>query len=492
MNGRKGGALFLVLLTACAGSPRRAATSTDPYEAELEAIRYELRVLTVGAVDTEPVEVEQEDFQEIMQVVARHVRVPERPRETARWLMEGELQADLLAEVEYERVVRMVPLEEDSPLSVASNAKLLAGYQRLCAEQFQAGDCLGLTADGPVLDRDDRRTLALAIAFGGVLEETRESLKQMVSPQAVLAMVVGAAMLYFMLWIVPEPVTKGVAALISIGLLAWLGAKTLWELMDGWGRLVVEANRATTFEELEEAGRKFSKVMGENTARVVFLVVTAAVGGGAARFSQRLPLLPGYGQATAQAEAQGVRLAAAGEVEAVAAPAEGTFTLMVRSPGSRASAVVEAREGVVTIIRHQGGSRQVLYNNNQRWHVPPHKSVKDIPPRDPVGDDLVAAAKVHREQWGPKELSRDEALAINNARARGEHWLANLLEAEARGRYVHARLKLQFPHLKWNHRGVDAVDPSTGIQYEVLTRTESNMARHGRRMAEELFRMIGF
>ncbi len=406
--------------------------------------------------------------------------------------MEGELQADLLAEVEYGRVVRLVPLEEDSPLSVASNAKLLAGYQRLCAEQYEGGDCLGLTADGPVLDRDDRRTLALAFAFGRVLKETRESLKQMVSPQAVLALVLGAAMLYFMLWIVPEPVTKGVAALISIGLLAWLGAQTLWELMEGWERLVAEADRATTFGELEEAGRKFSKVMGENTARVVVLVVTAAVGGGAARFSSRLPLLPGYGRAAVQAEAQGVRLAAAGEVEAVAAPAEGTFTLMVRSPGSRATAAVEAREGVVTIIRHQGGNRQILYNNNQRWHVPAGRSIKDIPPRDPVGDHLVAAAREIRNGWGLKNMRPREFKAVEAARAKGEYWKANLLEAEARGRYVHDQLKRQFRHLKWNHKGVDAVDPTTGIQYEILTRTESNMARHGQRMAQELFRMIGF
>jgi hypothetical protein len=193
-----------------------------------------------------------------------------------------------------------------------------------------------------------------------------------------------------------------------------------------------------------------------------------------------------------QAEAQGVRLAAAGEVEAVAAPAKGTFTLMVRSPGSQAAAGAEARAGVVTIIRHQGGNRQVLYNNNQRWHVPADRSIKDIPPRDPVGDNLVASAKVYRERWGPKNMRQEETLAIQNARAKGEYWLANLLEAEARGRYVHAQLERQFKHLKWNRTGVDAVDPNTGIQYEILTRTESNMARHGRRMAEELFRMIGF
>jgi hypothetical protein len=298
-------------------------------------------------------------------------------------------------------------------------------------------------------------------------------------------------MLYLMLWLVPEPLTKGVAALMTLAFIAWLGVDTVWSLMKGWSQLVHEADRATTFEELEEAGRKFSKVMGENTARVVVLVVTAAVGGGAAKFSQRLPMLPGYGRAAAQAEAQGVRLAAAGEVEAVAAPAEGTLTLMVRSPGSRAAAAAEARAGVVTIIRHQGGNRQVLFNQ-QRWHVPANRSIKDIPRSDPVGDSLVAAAKAHRERWSIGEMSRQEFRAYESARAKGEYWKANLLESEARGRYVHAKLKEQFEHLEWNHRGVDAVDLKTGIQYEILTRTESNMATHGRRMAEELFRMIGF
>jgi hypothetical protein len=490
MSGRRWGALLLVWLTACASTPRVLTTGTDPDKAELAALRYELRVLTASAVDTAPVEVDTEDFQEAMRKVALHVPVSERPRETARWLMEGELRAELLAEVESGRVVRMVPREEDSPLLTASNAQMLAGYQLLC-EQYGGGDCLGLTADGPVLDREDRRTLALAFALGGVLGETRESLKHMVSPQAVLAMVLSSAMIYFTLWLLPEPLSKGVAALISIGLLAWLGAQTVWELLEGWGRLVHEADRATTLEELREAGRRYSRVMGENTARVVLLVVTAAVGGGAAKFSQRLPQLPGYARATAQAEAQGIRLAAAGEVEAVAAPAEGTFTLMVRTPGSRAATVAEARAGITTIIRHRGGSRQVLFNQ-QRWHVPADKSFKDIPLKDPMGDELVAAARALRNRWGPSEMTQKEFGAIKAARAKGEYWKANLLESEARGRFVHAQLKLKFPRLKWQHTGVDAVDPKTGIQYEILTRTESNMARHGRRMAEELFRMIGF
>ncbi len=467
-----------------------APQSADPYEAQLSALRYELRVLTAGAVQTEPVEVDAEDFQEKLRELIHEVPPSGHPRETARWLLEEALQADLLAEVERGRVVRLVPLEEDSPLATASNAALVARYQRLCAQLYGGGDCLGLLADGANLDRADRRTLALAIAFGSVLQETKHSLQQMVSPQAVLSLLVGTAMLYFMLWVVPEPVTKGVAALMTLAFIAWLGVDTVWSLMKGWAQLVHEADRATTFEQVEEAGRTFSKVLGENTARVVVLVVTVALGGGVARFSQKLPKLPGFNRAAAQAEAQGVSLSSAAELEAVAAPAEGTLTLMVRSPGSRAAAA-EARAGVTTIIRHQGGNRQVFING-QRWHVPSNKSLKDIPTRDPVGDQLQAAASEVAQQWQPRFMTGPEKNAVARARAQGEHWKANLLEREARGRYVHERVARQFENLKWNPRGVDAIDATTGYRYELLTRTDSNMARHGRRMAEELFRMIGF
>jgi len=479
-----------VLLTGCASTPRVAPASASPDELERSALRYELRVLTAGAVDTEPVEVDAEDFREALRELAREVRASERPRETARWLLEEALQADVLAQVERGRVVRLVPLEDDSPLSTASNAALVARYQRLCAQQYGGGDCLALLADGSVLDREDRRTLALAIAFGSVLQERKHSLRQMVSPQAVLGLLVGTAMLYLMLWVVPEPVTKGVAALMTLVFIAWLGVDTVWSLMKGWAQLVYAADRATTFEQLEEAGRGFSKVMGENTARVVVLVVTAALGGGAARFSRQLPKLPGFQRAAAQAEAQGARLSSAADVAKVAAPAEGTFTLMVRGPGSSAAAA-EARAAAATIIRHRDGNLQVFVNG-QRWHVPAGKSIKDIPLKDPVGDQLQAVAKEVAQRWNPSYLTRNESNAIRNAKAQGEHWKANLLEREARGRYVHQRVARQFENLEWNPKGVDVVDPVTGYKYELLTRTDSNMARHGRRMAQELFRMIGF
>jgi len=46
-----------------------------------------------------------------------------------------------------------------------------------------------------------------------------------------------------------------------------------------------------------------------------------------------------------------------------------------------------------------------------------------------------------------------------------------------------ARLRLR--------NGVDVVVPG-GYKYEILSGTESNLARHGRRMAGEFFRMLTF
>ena len=269
MRLRQVGAGLLTYLTACAGTPRALYPDTDPYEAQLAAARYELHVLTADTGASEPVQVNTEDFQRAMRGLAREVRPPAQPAQTAHWLMEGSLQADLLAEVERGRVVRMMPLEDDSPLETASAAELKRKYLGLCQQEYGGGDCLGLLADGPILTREDLRTLGLALALKGVLRETGVALKGMVSPQALVAMVVWTCCLYLMLWLLPEPVSKLVAASMTVALLAWLPVHTLWSLMDGWGRLVHEVDRATSYEQVEEASAKFGRVMGENTAHVL-------------------------------------------------------------------------------------------------------------------------------------------------------------------------------------------------------------------------------
>jgi hypothetical protein len=495
MRLRQVGALLLTYLTACAVTPRALYPETDPAEAELAAARYELHVLTADSGPSEPVEVDSEDFQRAMRVLAREFRPVAQPAESAHWLMEGSLQANLLAEVERERVVRLMPLEDDSLLDTASAAEMKRKYLGLCQQKYGGGDCLGMLADGPTLTREDLRTLGLALALKDVLKETGVALKGMVSPQALVAMLVWTCCVYLTLWLLPEPVSKVVAASLTLALLAWLPVHTLWSLMDGWGRLVHEVDRATSFEQVEEASAKFSRVMGENTAHVLVLVVTAAVTGGAARLGAQLSKLPGFALAEARAGAQGTSLAAAGEVEAVAAAEEQTFTLMVRRPGGRTAAAVEeaaeGREGVTVIIRHVGGNRQIFING-QRWHVPANRYIRDIPAKDPMGDALQAAAQRIARTWSRDALTPSQRGAIKEARDAGNYLKAHLMERRFRGQWVEKMLQDQFKHLRWSGTGVDAVDPATGLQYEILTGTEWNMQLHGRRMAEVLFRLITF
>ncbi len=495
MSLRKVGALFLVLLTACAGIPRVAPPEVDAEEAHLAA-RYELRVLTLDNGQEEPVVVSKQDFQRAMRMLAAEIPHSAQPMETARWLMEGELHADLQADVDNSgRVVRLMPLVDGTPLDAASVADMARGYGGMCQEDFGGGDCLGLYNDGPVLTRQDLRTLALALSLRRVLKETGVALRDMVSPQALVSMVVWTGCFYLLLWLLPEPVSKALAASLTLALLAWIPAKMLWSLMDGWAALVHEVDRATSYEEIEQAAERFRKLMGENTAHVLVMLLGAALAGGAAKFAAKLPKLPGFGRAAEWAEAQGLKLGRAGEVEVVAAAEEQTFTLMVRRPGGRATAAAEeaaeARAIATTIIRHRGGNLQVFFNG-QRWHVPANRSIKDIPLKDPIGDALQAAAQRIAKDWSSAKLTREQRAAIRDVRDAGSYLKAHLMERRFRGQWVENHLRDQFKQIRWSRTGVDAVDPSTGLRYEILSGTESNFALHGRRMAEDFFRMIAF
>jgi hypothetical protein len=121
---------------------------------------------------------------------------------------------------------------------------------------------------------------------------------------------------------------------------------------------------------------------------------------------------------------------------------------MVRGPGTKATVASEARAGATIIIRHHGGNRLVSFLG-RRWHVPANKSLKEIPARDPMGDELEAAAQQIAKKWGPDELAAKEADAIREAREQGRYWLANLLERQARGRFVETRLRRQFAQYVW-------------------------------------------
>jgi hypothetical protein len=480
-----------------------------------------------GAVTTRPVPIPRPEFQQAFQRLARDVRLKRKtPREAAHEVLSlVETQPGVprmgargtwRLEHHHRAAPTFTPLWQEGPVFLTPQAEeaIKEKYLKWCEHQG-GGDCLGLLDDGDYLQADDRRTLALALAFGRVLDETRDALKaELLDVRMIVSMVVWTVALYCMMWLVPEPTTKLVAASLTVLLMGYLGLKTVYDLMDGWARMADTAHHATTFEELRTAGEEFGKVLGQDAARAMILAVSTLAGHTLGQVVARVKSLPRFNLAGAQFEAQGGAAALGGaEVTEAALASEGALAKAVAAVDTVATspqgpmAVVMLKKGTgsgagqapggrsaETVIRHRGGNRQVELSDGQRWHLPRGKSAMDLPAEDKVGDLLQEAVTKAAKEWGPNRLSTEEFAAIQRAEKQGEYWLARLLEREARGRFVHATVEAQFKgRLRFNHKGVDVVDLSPGgYKYEILSGTESNLARHGRRMAGEFFRMLTF
>ena len=280
--------------------------------------------------------------------------------------------------------------------------------------------------------------------------------------------------------------------------------------MDGWARLSAQAHEATTFAQVRAAGDAYARVLGRDAARVLILGVAVLAGRAVGEIAGRVRSLPGYpkaeatwGESGGAAVLEGVEWVvreealaeAVAAVESVVAAQPGVWVVVMKAKGSGGGGGAAPSGGApMTVLRHRGGNRQVVLGNGQRWHVPRGKGNQDIPAKDPVGDQLQAAVTQAAKEWGPQHLSSRERRAIDKAVEEGEYWLARLLEREARGRFVESRVYKRFDRFyDWSrNKGVDVVDPATGYKYEILSGTESNMARHGRRMDGELFRLLTF
>ncbi|WP_438356940.1 SitA5 family polymorphic toxin [Cystobacter fuscus] len=516
------GALWLIVLifhAACASqgpASSRAASDgrarDEAAESEARAAPRELQpVLVVYAAEVEAhgrtrvVAVTREEYQRAVAQLLQHPQVHGTPQEVAQGLLQAMPEEELLAEVYRDKVLTLVPLNDKGSLVPEAEAALKAKYLRWCQPRG-GGDCLGLFTDGPYLRTDDRRTLALALAFGGVLDETRAALGRELSPQALLSSLVWAVGLYLALWLLPEPSTKAAAAALSVVLLAWLGVDAMWGLMDGWARMAHAAHEATTFEELRDAGEDFGKRIGTDAARALILAVATLTGRTLGEVVTHVRSLPKFNQVQAQWAAQGMEGSVAVAMEEAAAvevvveqsralvvltspQAPVAINVLTRSGSSGSSG---GRSGTIA-IQHRGGNKQVILSSGERWHLPRGKSYRDIPAKDRLGDELQAAVREEAAKWSRAMLSEDEVAAIDRMRRRGLEHRANLLERQARGRWVEAQVKDRFPGLSWNSRGVDITGPGgQSYHYEILSGTESNFALHGRRMASTFFRMIFF
>ncbi|MBN9681342.1 MULTISPECIES: SitA5 family polymorphic toxin [unclassified Corallococcus] len=316
--------LLAVLLTGCGGVTRSV---------RLETGRGAPIVVTPPSGGT-PVEVDAEDFEEAVAVLARAVRPASRPQDAARRLWQVEPRSGSYLYDPSDR--RITPLGPDEHLegdASSADMELTRAYLRWCERTGRPGDCLRLLMEGPAVNGDGRYALAMALSQGAVLEELLDAFKDMANPQAMLTTVLWTWTTYMVLLAVPEPFSKGLAAVMTATLIAYVGVDTFWNLIVGFKQLVEAADRATTFSALREAGERYGKVMGRNAARAFALLATAAIGTTAPGLAAKVPRLPGSALAAAQAESQlGLRFAAVGEVRTVAVSA-GTVTVAL-APGA--------------------------------------------------------------------------------------------------------------------------------------------------------------
>lgn len=172
----------------------------------------------------------------------------------------------------------------------------------------------------------------------------------------------------------------------------------------------------------------------------------------------------------------------------------------VRGPLSNIKSKIDNLLGVqprqVSVVtRHAAGNSQVIVDG-QRWNIPAGKTVDNVPRVDPVGNRLQELATDAASRWSPARLSANERAAMAEARRAGEPWRANLLEQQAKGRWVEDQVRTaaaaeNLP-LQWSRVGLDATDLRNGVKYDVMSGTKSNMDTHAKREPNELFRMITF
>ncbi|WP_163862520.1 hypothetical protein [Myxococcus eversor] len=337
--------LLLVLLAGCSSTTKSVRIHTDHGEPI---------VLTPRGDDAAPVDLDEDDFVEVLEALARSVRPAARPQEMARRLFEVDSRSgSYVYETRSHRVIPLGPGEHLEGEPTSTEVGMTRAYLRWCERTNKPGDCLRLLVESPSVTGDGRYALAMALAQGAVLDEMMDAFKDMANPQAMMSAVLWTWTTYCILLAVPEPFSKGAAAVMTASLIAYVGIDTFWSLIVGFKRLVDEAERATTFDELREAGERYGEVMGRNAARAFAMLATVAIGNTAAGIGSKVPMLPGAAQAAVQAEAQmGIRLAAVAEVGTVAVSAE-TVTITL-APGAVAMVASGTSGGRSVKVRPTG------------------------------------------------------------------------------------------------------------------------------------------
>jgi len=351
--------LLLCFVVGCGGATKVVRLDT----------REAAPIVHVPHRDVDPVELSGNVFKKAVVEHASRLPPTARPLESARQRFGVPERSGWYRYKGKEQSLTLLGPEDHQKLELPpADAELRRRYLRWCERTWGPGDCLRLLVDSPMLNEDGKYALAMAIAHSRVLGAMKEEFGQFVSPVSVVATVVAGMTMYAILLAMPEPVTKGVAALMTIGAVAYLGWDMVWRLIEGWFALMKRVDRATTFEEIEASGERFGEVMGEKAARAFFMLATVAMGNTAAGMAATLPTLPGAAQATVLAKEQSLihyTGRALSQVESVSLTASGaTITLAPEAVAMAASDTHGNQHSVYVSLNSKGQVQYVGITNN--------------------------------------------------------------------------------------------------------------------------------
>jgi hypothetical protein len=254
-----------------------------------------------------------------------------------------------------------------SVVDVSLQRALRRDYGRWCERYETPGDCLSLLEDGLGMDEFDRLRIAVAFALEPAWEGIVQAVREATDLRVLKAMLVTGVAMYALLLAAPEPlITKSIAVVLTVYMVAYLGARPFMELVRASMRLRLETQQATTFAALEESGVHFGRVLGANGARIAILLVTVVLGSKGPGLAARGPGLPGFSQAAAAAEAEaGLVLSAASSVRSIAVRgngllvglAPGAVAMTAQGPGGGAP----RPEGQYTAYRSVDASGKTQY-----------------------------------------------------------------------------------------------------------------------------------
>jgi hypothetical protein len=329
----------------------------------------------------------------------------------------GELEEALVNLTLQRPLTLRLPQRQGRVVLADWGASTSAATQQLmapCPPDEPAEGCLRLPTNAPPPQVLARLKLALSYSMDTAWEGAAVALSEYADPLAFKVMVYSAMSMYLLTLLLPEPVTKGLAAIMTVYLVAYLGLGPVWSMVRAGKRLLDEVQAASTTEQVKDAGQRFGRVMGDNGMRVFLLLVTAALGG-STRFTSSGPRLPGFQQAARASPLRtGVRLEAAAEVNSVVltsdvlavglAPTAVAATAMGPGDGGgRSNAAFEVTEG---------GGRHAGFLKNYRGKSPDElrKGIASLKKQITEHQNKIKNPEKHISNWTSLDPRQRDAL----------------------------------------------------------------------------------